>query len=774
MSALRYQVQVFERDLVTVAFELEAQLGSVPVVGGQVIRPAQGRTESRPWTIEVVDADGIITSHIGDPSTGRAWLHGRLVRVRLSVDGGPWVTLDTGRLTGLTEGDGPGLYTIQVHDERWVERQALVFASGSPTMQIYPAGTLGIFRGSPWAGDTRGEWKRTHMGAFGRMIAGIKLDHAGPISQETVDYIRNLVTRRDDYGADNTARLPLYTESLGFSDGGPSTEWGGEFPIVAISKSENDWVPGQHGTGLDSFDPRKDRFSLVFWVDTLGAIWRGGKHTARISAPEGPPTRDIPRHIGLRKDFVSGPAAGIDPFELVEQLYVEHGVRFNPTVLNALKHRYPPVSFRPTKVEPLARWLEDHIYGPLLVAAFTDSEGRVAPRSIAMPMMTQAEFDGLFEFNAGNLAEHPTWDHTSRDTVNVLNIEVEDYLYIDDERAKVDSDYGLDRLKHIEDTIVLEHDTLEHVPRSELTIQARGLWGAARDGVIQTLAREMFDRFGDGPIRGVMFGLRSTESVQPGDFVKINLETFPNPALNARGGVRIVQILSRIVHPDGFEFEFLDAGAALQPIPAPTIAVALNPDDPRHAVDVTISALAAGARATLQVSLTGDFSQIVRSVPNLSAGLTTIGSLPSGSPIYVRAVATMPERIRGVWSSTQSVTTDPISAPTGLTASDITRHTAQLTWTPGGAAYGIEVLVRQGSAPPQWTDEHVVAVLDPGALRYGLTTLAGPGIAHTAAVRHLDRFGGRSAVATRAITTTSAPATAPRPAGVAIATGGAP
>jgi len=779
MSTVRYQIQVFSRDGSQVDFTLESELGSVPVVGGQAIRFAQGRAESRPWAIDVIDADEIITQHLADPATGRTWLLGRVVGVRQSIDGGPWQDLDTGRLTAISEADGPGLYTLQIYDERWVERQAVAFDQELVTTQIYPAGTLGRFRGEPQVSATLGEWREADSTSPLHLYVRIKLDHAGPISQQALDFMRSFLARGDD-GSRPNRRLTLYTESVSYLD--PATNqvvWGAELPIVGIGKRAP-WRGGSPTEGIDGFDPRRDRFSRSIWAGPVPAgSWREGRHIAYIPGLVGPPTRDLPHHIGIQEGEVPDPLierhSGIDPFELVQQEYDRAGVRYDPAALDALKGRYPQVAFRVTRTHQLAQWLEDEIYGPLLVTPFTDAKGRVAPRSVALPIMSQEQYDNLFVFDASNIAAdgHPTWDHTSRDRVNVLHVETVDYIHVSDEEARVESDYGLDRIKVVEDTVTIEHNNLQHVPRSELTISARGFWGIAREGIVETLAREMFDRFGDGPIRGTMVGLRSTESVQPGDFVRIELDTYPNPALQGggRGGSRIVQVLSRIAHPDGFEFEFLDVGAALQPVPAPNLSVTPDADDPYHTVRVTISGLVSGAQATLQVSHDPNFSRVVRSLPNLEEGETRISGLPSGMPVYVRAIATMPQRIRGAWSSTRSANLQALPAPSALAASSITRHTAFLSWTTGSMDRSTEVLLARGSAPSEWSDEHVVATLDPGATEYLLTFLDGPNESYTAAVRHIDRYGGVSGVATRTITTTSAVAAAPRPAGIEIVAG---
>src|SRR5260370_32289665 len=91
------------------------------------------------------------------------------------------------------------------------------------------------------------------------------------------------------------------------------------------------------------------------------------------------------------------------------------------------------------------------------------------------------------------------------------------------------------------------------------------------------LAREVFDRFQDGPIYAQADCLPSIDkttngTLKTGDFCLLSIGTWPNPALNARGGSRIMQVISRWEHPAGPTFRLLDVGPNLQATSAPTVA----------------------------------------------------------------------------------------------------------------------------------------------------------------------------------------------------------
>src|SRR5690606_7205227 len=162
----------------------------------------------------------------------------------------------------------------------------------------------------------------------------------------------------------------------------------------------------------------------------------------------------------------------------------------------------------------------------------------------------------------------------------------------------------------------------------------------------------------------------------------------PNPATGSRSGKRLVQVLKRDILPIGYRYEVLDAGPALQPLTAPSVSVALDPSNPKHAIKVTLSSVPAGATATVEVAYDSDFERIVHVVPGLSDGTHAIGPLASGTQVYVRAESTAPGRIRSLSSATQTTTTQALAAPTNVAATASGR-TIRLDWEPTEPGYAL-------------------------------------------------------------------------------------
>jgi hypothetical protein len=126
-----------ELDDDTVEFTLgHDRLAAIPSFGGQAVRPTEGRTESTPYWIEVIDVDGEFTAALA--VDGRMAILGRIIELRLATDGGAFATVDTRRLSAL-EGGSEGRYRLECSDERWIERRHLLFVK-TPTWQLPASG----------------------------------------------------------------------------------------------------------------------------------------------------------------------------------------------------------------------------------------------------------------------------------------------------------------------------------------------------------------------------------------------------------------------------------------------------------------------------------------------------------------------------------------------------------------------------------------------------------------------------------------------------------
>lgn len=277
----------------------------------------------------------------------------------------------------------------------------------------------------------------------------------------------------------------------------------------------------------------------------------------------------------------------------------------------------------------------------------------------------------------------------------------------------------------------------------------------------------------------------SVMSCYEGDLRIIEVPWLPDPASNRRGGARVVRCIER--SPDGphITLRVVDLGESTVSV-SPTIGiVSRSLEEPRHAVDVPITLNAAGESVVIQTAVTAQ-SVSVRPAAGDSrwseaarvsgSGTRAIGRLPSRSRVWVRArteaVSQEGPKLPSAWIYAGAyVDTEALPAPTVASASEVTRSTALLRWTLGDDDLGIEVLLTLGGNPAAWTSADVIAALSAGSIRYPLRGLDGPTVQHTAGVRHIDPYGGSSAVARVTFSTTTTFPQAPRPAGISLAGG---
>lgn len=745
----------------TVDFTLE--LTAFPEFGRQTVHPARAHTETSPWTFHVLDAEGILTGELSDPTTGRMDLLGRLVELQENRAGAGWTRVVVGRLADLTLGDEQATYVLQVSDERWKERRAIAFDQAD-TVALWPAGLRYLWR-TPviYAGQGRGTVEET-SGSLRR----IRLRSTWPIEEDAAAFIRG-----DIVDAPDTSR----TDGEGNFDHLRLELDGTDYPIVTFD--------GLGETGL--LESLKDQpsigadFAAWIYAPSLPSP-EGESFRAVLWAPTAPPSETLPLHIGTLPFGGDSHTWGLpNPWELTQAVYDALGVRYDAAAFAALPAA-PPMAWRLTApVTDVAKWLDDHIYGPLGVVAFVDSEGRVAPRSIRLPTPDAFDVDTAFEFNASNLRRAPTWSNPGSDVVNVVDVVYKALVPAQligsaPARAAVDSAQAipLDRILVGDRSDRYEHDTVTELGPHPVTFDLSGLptlaeWAALAPGatgqdqvhkVAELLTRETFERWGDGPQRGTLHSLRQVQDgtgrtpeddVEAGDLVLVNVETFPNANTRARGGTRVVQILSKHQVPEGLEFDFADVGPALQPLAAPTVSVAAHATNPRHAVTVTLSGVPAGATALLEVDI-GDADTWARKIDGVGNGAVDVGRLPSGTNVTARARASAPGRTRSDWSAEDSASTSSLTAPTAGSATVDGRAVA-FAWSGGTSGYRPMPVYRTPQGSGSWT-EALLEALPVGATGYTFGPLAAS-TGYDVGVKLVDHFGGESAVASTTATTTA-------------------
>lgn len=755
MTARTYRVRVHKPGTInptpeTVDFTLSVgDLISPLTIPSPIVRPTLGRTESVSWTIPVLDTDGIITSNLANPATGRAWLIGRIVQADVEDGDGAWRTLGIGRISEVSETDGPGAYTLNVEDERWVERRSKAFTRGGTTWVYPPVPSVAFWRGVKPV--TTATVERVQIsGSYVR----VRISHYRELPDSRRSWIeRDLVTRpvqRRNDGKGNFTHLRLNIS-------------GTDYEVVTFDGLDD-------STYTASLKPDGDKVITSFhaWLWAPGGVPESAN--GYLYAPTAPPSMELPLHLG-------GPANPVYPgpllWDQVMALYDDAGVRYDPAAFASLPAT--ATSFRVTDDPTLDAWLEANAYQPEGVVPFVDSQGRVAPKSVRLPQ--DLDPDTLFRFDASNLDRPVEWHLSRRDMVHRIRFSLQYFPWepwLPDDRMVEpvtgtrfrDLEFGGDGIP-----VAYHEEVRERTPASgapvgeEITIALHG-YNANRllEATVPTpsqfwphlpatdrlgeIERDIFDRYADGPQHGTLYGLLSTESVEPGDFVVIDCDALqvPNASNNARTGLRVVQIMQRIAHADGYDFEFLDVGPKLQPLLKPTLAAAKSGTAPKHEITATLSGVPAGATARVELAFDAAFTEVCRVVDGLANGTHRIGQLPSGRTIYARACSTAPNRIRSEWTATVSVALDALQAPTGITAVAEGR-TIAASCTPTEPGHGLVPLLN---------GEPVLASpLPPGSDSYVFAELAESTV-YTVGFRHADLYGGMGPAASTTATTGAA------------------
>lgn len=728
-------------------------LAGVPVIPGPTPRILSGRSEGQSWSVTM--RGSAILGTLGD-AAGNPQYGGRLCDWSEATNGGAHQVVWTGRLTYL-EFPAPSTARATFDDERWLERNITAFKNHAVT-RLLPAGPPVKWRGNK-AGSGTARVVEVWNPNPSLWLTCLRLTDTGRAPQRLIDYILA-----------NRAKLRLNV-------GSGATALGTSFSITAWGR---DRPPTPWEESLEDVDMRGDWHPHVWISHSEDPLWTVGTLTLGYLTTTSEPASETPGYI-----------ASAEPFQIVKDLYDEHGIRYDAAAMSDLIARpFPKMSFRVEKPEQLARWLEREIYGPLNVIPLINAAGDIVPTDFGPAVLTQAEYDALFSFGASNLTEdgHPTFRHNPSDARNAALFTYQEYTIVSRRERGADANYALDGFR-VTDAEPIEHThdpTLGALGRREQTYSVDGMeqggafrWEGrsihTRDTWADERAAQLFATHGHGPITGEMKGrLGTADSVIEGQLVRIDLDTFPNPAINDLGGSRIVRILRRIRHPSHIDYEFLDVGAAAQPLAAPTVAAAKNTGDPLHSLDVTVSNMPAGAdEVAVEIATDSTFTEVVRRYRFVGNATRTFNEQASGQTYYVRGISRAAGRISVGWSSTASAILDSIAAPTLLAVSNIDSETADLSWTVGDSDYPHEILLVKGLSPASWSDDDLVERVSTQTVEHTLQDLE-PGTEYTVGVRHVDEYGGESGVVEATFTTLSAPTrTSPDVAGFAILFGGA-
>lgn len=759
-TQVRFQIYTSGSSAVQYTFdETRLERGYEWAIGGQDVRPLEGRAESQQWPVDVVDYSSGVTSILSDTS-GRANLLGRLADFAINLDSSGWRTLGTGRLSDIQLKENVGAYRFLMDDELFLARNSLIFTQ-TTTVYIYPPGLQSTFM----------NFRPRQLG--GANVVGkesnlvlVHFDAVAPISRSIWEEIRKDLTAQQFYHTNSTQGNFQF---LRFNSCGLDFEvWGmGDSPAPSYVLQVLDEQPLIMPVRVWVVDP-----SANLTTASSGQIFPGNEirlTRAHLHMNSARPSPTRPKHIG--GEF------GTHPFQLVKDIwdgtYGDATIRYDSTALNSLITNtfYPSMWWRITEPVVMEEWLEDHIFKPFGVVPFVNADGRIEPYAVFLPSSDVADVSTLFAFTSTNLrTPHPTWLQTKRELCTVVDYEQQIVHSVGTE------DFPADLLAVKSWTTEFVNDRVATLGRHLSEITYGG--GIVADSYQQlilapALARETFDRFGDGPIWGRLHALSSgTSGVTPGQFVSIGLATYPNVGLQGRGGSRVVQIMSKTNTPYGPDFDYLNAATTDAPLASPTLTVTTSGLSPLHSLVATIGGIPSSAASV------GTTSPIIRMdggwqlefanaastlasnstawqpvASSNSSGAFEITRLKSGSTYWGRVRATRSNRFRSAWVYTTSgVATQELTGPTGLAATGHTISTIDLSWTNSTASTGYNPEMLASTFGGTLTS---TALLPPGSDRYRMWNLSS-GTTYTFGVRYRDPYGGVSPSTTLSTETTGA------------------
>jgi hypothetical protein len=269
---------------------------------------------------------------------------------------------------------------------------------------------------------------------------------------------------------------------------------------------------------------------------------------------------------------------------------------------------------------------------------------------------------------------------------------------------------------------------------------------AIKNGV--KYGRELLNRFGDGPVYGSLVGLTSAESVEPGDWVKITLGTYPNASVPGRGGNRFVQVFGRTDQPDGPTHDYLDGGPANNPLTSPSITLSTSTADSRHQLRATIGSITAGGYAECQLAASSTTpaatsTKWTAAFTTDTTGITPINQRASGTKYYGRARNQHINRIPSAWVVSTGKTTASLTAPSALGSTGINGAGFTALWSIGTVGYPLEMFIDTSTAAA-FSTANLLARLPVGATRYVVSGGLALDTTYAWGVRHIDLYGGAS------------------------------
>ena len=799
-----------------------AQLADVPLITGSRVRVLDGKTEARPWTMDILDASSFITSQIGDAG-GRLDLLNRFVQANLSIDGAAYLPVAGGRLIDAINTGNLATWQLTVQDEWLAGAQTRLFTTN--TTLLYPPRPVRGYKdvGSGWAAVGKVERIKSTSGSKRYWLASLTPGVPGTpaLTDEAVSFIRG----------------DLKTSVLGLSTKGSFTHLrlrmnGVDYPVVGFRTLRNVvFTGGLHYHVVGRPDPEEHLFDedelyehqskggpLNFWIAASSTAFGGSgtfsfdfttAKSAALHAMSAPASLATPLHLWswssanvygvlhpmqVLKDVMDGVYSSSSdplPYYSTQSFTGPKDVRLLPTV---------GVAFRITNTAILKDWVEEHLLTPHGIAAFGDNTGKVAFKNILTPdPQLGYSTANLYSFTSTNLrTPHPDWRTTRREQVTQVQLDYEmiargtivgrtaggaaDYGNVTHPSGPYGWSQGGDGLAVATVSTFVNHDRVARygVWPARYTFDGYGAfgrydayaafpdWTGSATYYKDELVKRVFSRFGDGPMQGTLYALPSASTLAAGDFAKLTLASYPSPAGGgARGGTRLIQLLTKDITPEGYAYEFLDAGSAPASLTSPTFT--LSTSTSKHALKATVTAgipsggsvsfyMAESATTTPPSSTNAAWHPVYSTVQAKTTGVYTFPRLKSNTRFFVKAQAGAPNRVLSNYTASQTKVTAAITAPSVIVMSSVKAHTAGQGWTIGDQDYAVDLHLDTSTSAGVSTANMITRV-GAGSKTFLYANLT-PSQKYRTWVRHSDPYGGYSAAASTTFTMTSTVSTA--------------
>lgn len=756
------------------------EISSIPQVGGQIPRPLEGKAESLPW---VVDLQGT-TNVLGNLGSTDGYLkyRRRLADISASTGGG-MVVKATGRVQDYGQPQVGG-FRLRLADERLVERTNEVF-TGADSCCLWPHGVRAEYNGQAtrpfFARRSFGKWKVNSV--TGRIV---RLTFTGdtfePLREEILGILQDDLSstnRTSIANADGTTvgnfKFLRFREVATNAQNQPATTGHADHQVIGWAAA-----PNSVGTlvfpGTVSLEGTTD--GVIGALRNIGnpdLVW-ASTNTPTVNStirgshymPGRPPDELLPMHLGLEtingnkrfkmqpgtilKNALTGaysstaslqPRLSTSVFGTYSTGNVE-GLLGNPDL--------PLVEARIDRVWNQAdfteAWCKQFGYVP-----FVNAAGELAPRRVMMPAEPVVpDVNAVPVLDNSNLTQPPSWDVLGRDMVTAIRHDYPTLTRVELQRL---GGFGGFEWESRGDGVV-GFDWIEATRNSSTNVLAGSssvgklvheieYWAAVPQANRDELNTEIFSRYGGGsiPVEAVGF-TSSTEvtAISAGDFVTMDVDTWPNLATNNYGGARLLQAMSVDPEPRP-TIQLLDAGPANQPLAAPVgTTISKSTSAPKNTVIVTApsTGMATGATAHWQIAAATSTTPPVSSsrkwhgvgrftpVAPLIA-FKTVTPVPVGRVIHMRARQLLRGRIPSQWTTPQNVTMDGFDGnPSGCGVGSGLPTQKLIKWTNGDTDYPTQVRL----------NGVVQDVVPPREVNYTLTDLTPATTGLVATVRHID------------------------------------